>query len=655
MPRLSAFAAVLILAAGSAAAPPQLDPQPSTPYLWRVAVQFKPNALLPIALQQQIAREVKATLHAAVGELADVQVIDLAAVPAKDREPLWKAFAETGWAALDAPAARKITGVKTHFLTVDVRNGKYHLEARQHDGDTGLASPAVRTQETASAEKVGRVAGMILMRDFGPVATVEEYDPAEGTVAVRFRAGAAGPLERFVQPGDVLAVAAVVTPTRRAARTGEPAERDGKPREFTLIRLTEQTGVGAFRGRVLTRWRNPLPYSTGVAGFRAIKLATVEGPLAVKLVRPGSGEPIPVGGLIRVRAMDAEYTARPDPRDAFDLRDGVFRSPRAMRNAAVVVVGVGTVREEKFPVPVLGIGSPVTLPFEPSDADAARATFARACEELRARVADARLTQVALFDGVGKLIAEGKYQEALDRATKGLERLQQTDKSLTAEVGRLRSEPGATDPVAVGWLDSSDGLLQGLRLGEPALRAKIDDLHAAIEKSKDPTRFEREFRAKELMARIKQRLEQGDGTDALALYDQLIALTGGQADIKAAREKLEAEWTPKTEEQKAAREYVAGNEWRGASSVEQLKAALPNLQKAADALLAANDKYGLHGMLASLEPAYTRIKEQVDLLDGDSSADRPILTELQKVLSGLQEIETKAREKLKALDPPPAN
>ena len=37
-------------------------------------------------------------------------------------------FAAKGFAALDAP--RDLTGVKTHFLRLEVRDGQYHLESR---------------------------------------------------------------------------------------------------------------------------------------------------------------------------------------------------------------------------------------------------------------------------------------------------------------------------------------------------------------------------------------------------------------------------------------------------------------------------------------------------------------------------------------------
>lgn len=659
MPR-SPVVLICLLAAASplVAAPAPLDPAPDTPYVWRVVVQARPHPLLPQSLRDQLVRDVKAALQPAAGPFASVDVTDLGSVTSDKWEPLWKAFAEKKWAALDAPAARKITGVKTHFLRVEVRAGRYRLEAKQLDGDTGLTSPVLRVQEVDAAEKLGRVAGKMLVPDFGPVATVESFDPKAGAT-VRFRAGNLGPLDRFVRPGDVLAVAAVKEPVRAAPRYGPtpkptapepPAARDGVPYPFTLLRIVGPETPGVYRCEVLNGYRvNPLTPNPGAVGSRGMKLATVEGPVAVRLVRPATGEPVPAGGLIRAWATDADYGRGPGSGDALDLRDGVFRSARPMRNVATVTVGVGSaLGRRNYPVPILGTGVPVPLPYEPNPEEAKRAEFAEGCEDFRSRVAEARLAQVALFDGLARLITEGKYQAALDRATRGQDQLQATDKELTAELARLRGEPGAKDSRADALLASADAMIQGLRLGEPAIRGKIDDLTAAIEKSKDPARFEKEFRAKEVMARIRQHLEQGEGDEALAQYDDLVKQTG-QADIKAARDKLAAEWAPKTEEQKKARAYLAGP-WRRAATAQEMKAALPTVRESADALTKADDRHGLRGLLASLEPAYARIKDQSDRLSGDAPADRPVLQTLQDVLTALRDIEAKARQHVKALE-----
>jgi tetratricopeptide (TPR) repeat protein len=255
---------------------------------------------------------------------------------------------------------------------------------------------------------------------------------------------------------------------------------------------------------------------------------------------------------------------------------------------------------------------------------------------------------VALFNGLSTLIKEGHYPEALDRAKRGLQSLQDTDKALSAELQRLRNDPGANDSRADAILASAEAMLQGLKVGEPELRGKIDELTQSIERGKDPARFEKEFRSKDLIARIKQYLERGEGDDALMVYDQLVELLGTDA-VKAERDRLKAEWTPKSADHRAARDYLTRS-WRNVSTASEFMEAMPRLKKATQTLIQSEDRYGLRGLLASLETAYTRIKDLTERVGGDTPSERAILQTLQEVSKTMDEIAQTAREKLKELD-----
>jgi hypothetical protein len=52
-----------------------------------------------------------------------------------------------------------------------------------------------------------------------------------------------------------------------------------------------------------------------------------------------------------------------------------------------------------------------------------------------------------------------------------------------------------------------------------------------------------------------------------------------------------------------------------------------------------------------MEPVHARLKQMADVLDAGSDVDRPKLQEIQAVVNGMLEVETAAREKLKALTP----
>ena len=91
---------------------------------------------------------------------------------------------------------------------------------------------------------------------------------------------------------------------------------------------------------------------------------------------------------------------------------------------------------------------------------------------------------------------------------------------------------------------SSENLLSVVRDGLPPLDEHASLLKESLEKAKDPARYALEFRAKEMVAQIKQYLEYGEVPEALSTYDALIVLTD-QADVKAQRDRLAKAWSRK--------------------------------------------------------------------------------------------------------------
>ena len=646
-------ATVAVVVAGLAAVPCRadepLDTRADQPYSWRIVVDCRPHPLLGTGFRDRLSRDIRAALQPAVGELARVDVVDLAATPADERESLWTAFADRGWPALDAAETRVLTGTKTHFLRVEVRGRTFRLESRQLDGDTGLLSPLLRTHETTAPESVGRLAGLMLGRDFGPVGTVIEIGKDSEWVRLRLRASGRGDFRPFVQRGDVFAVAVIRDPVPDSSNSDRPMIVS-QPREYTLFRASgSPTPSGTLKCDVLTRFVTPLPEVPGVAGFRALKLATVEAPLTVKVVGTDGGPP-PNGLPVRVRATDTNYNVRPHPRDFLTLRDGLFRTDRVFHNVACVTVSLGGgSTDQQYPLPILAAGEPHVLPYGVTAEAVAKAAFERRCEELRGRIADARTSQRALYEGVFLLTNAGKNQEAYDRVSAGLTRLRTAAEGLSTALARLKAEPDATKPRSAALLASSENLLSVVRDGLPPLDEHASLLKESLEKAKDPARYALEFRAKGMVAQIKQYLDYGEVPEALSTYDALITLTD-QADVKAQRDRLAKAWEPKSPEHKAARDFVAGP-WRTASTTAEYQAVLPRLKESAELLIAVDDRYGLRALLTSLEPPLARVKRTAESLDPDSDVDRPQLRDLQALVNGLLEVESAARTKLTALGP----
>src|SRR5262245_57897037 len=213
--------ALALLGLPAVASAQQPDPELKTPYLWRVVVQTKPHPLITTALREQIKRDVLATRQPALGAFGHVEVTDLNETPADQWDVLWTNFDQKGFAALDTDPARDLTGTKTHVVRVEVRDGVFHLESRQYDGFSGLATPMVRRQSTRAPELVGRYAGLMVDRDFGLAGTVEPVKDKPEEAVIRIRGGLIGPLDRLVKVGDVFAVSQV----RKTTRPAPPPQR----------------------------------------------------------------------------------------------------------------------------------------------------------------------------------------------------------------------------------------------------------------------------------------------------------------------------------------------------------------------------------------------------------------------------------------------
>lgn len=648
----------LLLTAGLATAqqPPALDPEPAGPVLWRVVIQARPHPLLSAAFRDQLRRDLVAALQPALGPLGTVEVIDLDEVPAGKREPLWQEFIDKGFAALDTP--RDLTGVKTHFLRVEIRDGAYHLEARQHDGFVGLASPVVRKQTTRAPELVGRAAGLMIDRDSGLAGTV---DPAPGNAAevtVRFRGGKLGPLDRFVKQGDVLAVARISQAANRPApppvrtATGKiiapppgsvpPPALTATPHSLTLLRVAEAPRDGAAKCTVLTGYQNGLGAAPRMAGYRCMKLATVQAPVAVRLIGDdGSAATTPVAN---VRATEAGFSATADPKDYLDFRDGLYRSARPLSNVACVTVSLGKTTSKLFPVPVLG-PEPVTLRFQVSQEAEAKAVFERAVISVSSRAADARLAQVATFEQVAKLIKDRKNPDALARAKAGFEAADATDKVLTDEIQQLKGQATAV-PGAANLLTAVEGQLARLREANGQLAPTIKKLEEVVGKESSPTNAPREVQAQSLNTRISLLLAAGEVEEALAAYDQLATLLPDNADVKARKAKLAAEWKPKDEAHAKAREYLLKT-WPALATIADLKDSLPQLRTAVDTCKKAGDRHAFRRLLGVLGGTPAKVSDLTKDLDPNADADRKALTDARTILDVVGKMDQELVEYLK--------
>src|SRR5206468_3837969 len=114
-------------------------------------LQVAEHRLLTPVFQQQLERELRGLLQLTYGPLARVEVVRV--------HRLLKDIRARGLQALDD--WDELSKVKTHFVLLDFADGRYRLQARQHDGWTGMASPVTRRAEVAEPRLVARTAARL--------------------------------------------------------------------------------------------------------------------------------------------------------------------------------------------------------------------------------------------------------------------------------------------------------------------------------------------------------------------------------------------------------------------------------------------------------------------------------------------------------------
>src|SRR5205823_5065469 len=130
------------------------------PYDLHVVLDIARHRLLTPVFKEQVKRELQDGLRTAFGDLVRVSVLD-------DHPKL----AEIRQRGLGEPLEKwqKLTGVKTHFVLIDFVDDQYEVQARQHDGLTGQASPVIRRERIADRLFVARLVTFLIDRDFGIV------------------------------------------------------------------------------------------------------------------------------------------------------------------------------------------------------------------------------------------------------------------------------------------------------------------------------------------------------------------------------------------------------------------------------------------------------------------------------------------------------
>ncbi len=622
MPRLLKPLAAILLAlcslclCGSARA---LDPELTTPYKVRVVLHVAPNRLFTPIFKEQLRRDLQQGLQAALGAMGEVEVIDQDEVKPEDEDALCKEVAAKGLqAGLDGPS-KGTSEVKTHFVNVDYADGQYEIQARQYDGLTGLASPAVRQERTPDRQFVARTAALLVDRDFGLVGTVLDGDGQ--AVRVAFKGGGLKvPLDRWVKKGDIFALVQV----------GGDGHSTRLP--WTLLQADDKPGEdGTCACKLLPPQQRPL--NAVGAGFRCLKLGTVRVPVRVRVIEGGRKGPVRAPENV-VLYVSHQGFARNEMDARVPDNDGFYSSEKEKEGAlydgvAFVTVTQGGQVRAQVPLALVDERT-ITLPIRPGAEAPALLTQRRLWE-------GALLNEQLMLDGLFKSLNEdiGKADRraaAVERAHKALDQLNQKLPRYAEEREQLAraKQPAGAKPLD---LSTGDRRLKDVKQGREDLRQFASRLDKILKEENTPEAQE----AKALYEQAHNLETEGDYGRAIELYQKVLAQTK-DPKLEERLKKLKAAWEPKDEAHRKARAFIYDT-WPKLESPTVMKERVKEAQKALAVCRQAKDPFGPRKLLKVALLHSNKLKQELEKLDPElNKEDAKPAQELADVLEPLAKL-----------------
>jgi hypothetical protein len=596
------------------------------PYQLHVVLHVARHRLLTDVFREQLERDLGDGLRAALGDLARVEV--LRRHPRLDdvvRRGLERALSD--W--------QERTPVKTHFVLVDYVAGRYEIQARQHDGPTGLAGPVVRRDRTRDRELVARTAALLVEHDLGLAGTVASEPDKQGRVQVRLQGGGLGvPLGRWVKKGEVFSLV-------RVAGGGA-----GQPVPWAALQVQ---GAPAKDGTCVCRLFNRYELARAT-GLRCVQLGTVTGvPLRLRVMEEKPDRtPEPLMGAVRldVRRFGFDGEKGTLLREYVSVRRDVVDTSRQKdrergrfdRLAFVSVYGDDNKLRARVPVPLVE-DRLVLLPV-PAAADEDTLIGYRLAA-LRRNVADSVLVQAELFRQINELTRKPDQRaRALERVKEALQRSREDHERLSAERDELRREIDKLPDAKRPHLGAIGERLAQIKNGEDELRGHLAALQKIEREENDP----KKKRWLEEKQRANLLVKAGELGQAIAIYEKA-PKEFKTPDLEKYLAELQKSWKPKDDKHGAARRFIY-NVWPGLDTAG-LKARQKEAEDAFAVCRSAKDFVGPRKMHLGLLKHLSRLETELDALKPETnSTDIAPARLIKEVVPPLQKLEGELREYL---------
>jgi hypothetical protein len=604
---------------GLASACPASDEK--EPYKIRIVIQMARHRLLTDVFREQVSRELKDGLQAALGDLAKVTVAE--------KHPRLEKVRRLGLVrALDNWNER--SPYQTHFVQIDFTGTTYTIRTRQHDGLTGLPSPVVRRDRTRDRAYVGRTAALLIERDLGLLGTVESEPDAHRAVRVALKGGKLGvDLSRWVKKDEVFGLVRV-----QGASPGQPIP-------WAVLQVEEPAKDGVCVCRYYSRWLLPR-----VTGLRCVLLGTYKGPLRLRLMQEMPDRTLgpldaPVTLQIRKGGFEGEEATRLQlstngGKDVDTSRDG---AKGVFNRLAFVSVLTGDTLRARIPVPLVQEGVTV-LPVPAGNEEGSLIAFR--FRALQRNVFDSYQVQTDLFKEINDLTARPeKRAEALARVRQTLERSQQDHLRLTTEreaVGEEIKKLPDKDRPKPSELAAIDNRLKLLKSGEADLLKHITLLEKIEKEENDPKRKEGLIQ----IERAKSLEKEAEFGQAIAIYEKLPREVMTPA-LKKRLQELKRQWDTRDEKHADARRFIY-RVWPKLNTTG-LKDRITDAQKAFEVCKNNVDLVGPTKLLKETDKHVQRVGKELEALNPEVVLDdkkpaeliKSLLPELAKLVASIQE------------------
>jgi hypothetical protein len=572
-----------------------LDPETKQPYHLQVVLRMASNRVFTPVFRDLVQRQLRDSLRAALGDLAQVDVVS--------GHPLLKEIESKGLqAALDNYTA--LSDEKIHFVLINFVNGRYELQARQHDGFTGLSSPVVRYDSTSDRQYVARLATLLIDQDFGLAGTVEVNRMDGDKVDVTLKGGALGaPLDRWLKKDQVFAVAQIYQ---------EGTKRHSIRMPDTLLQALEPPSNGVCHCRLLYRKDNPLPRAASVLGYRCLKLGTTQALVRLRVIAedklhtPLNGRPV----RFSARGFD-EITADSTATNP----DGLAESRQQYENVAFVRIYEGGTLLARVPVEIVE-GLTKTCPvFTNPAAEAKGQLYARRNRWLK-HLYEVALVGETLVQDLNAMAAQPS-EKRLARAQEGLTALQEEISTLTAERDSLRTEAAGQLPQGTPLISKEDEeSLQGLQKRREELGGYIAQLQKNIKEEQDPKR--REWN--DMIARADLLEQNAEFEKAIALYERVLSEGGNFPQLREQLKTLKQAQGRDSEAHRRARRFIY-DVWPKQETAVQMEAHLSEARKAFAACKEAGDILTPRKLLKTCVEHSARLAKEAEGLQPEARED----------------------------------